>query len=716
MAGLSKDVESKMTQHVTRLFPTGSDIANWYALLSEKKQEHVNLSPWKLINKIKATYLGGAWLQDLKDGYNSMTFRQKGYEKETPFEFMQWCLILARFLDPELKGAREVHQVMEATLPSWGSMLNSTWTDDVAMLMMQVQVQEKALIADFEKSMDHNWDQLKMMMDSQIEKYIRIRNQQRSSLKKGWQEGHAKRVNKCENDRPGRSKDSKKLGMESSSLSKDVRTILNIAKKYNRSKTMKEYPHKPLRDDVVSKGNTPPGPCRYCRSSKHWNQDCPHSVKKKEVHFLEKEKGGQALSREEELYESLETVASQLQSHDVYERGGSEVRIKEILTADWNRREKASRGTCKIKSRAKRKKRKIRLQRTNGKQKGQTESQTWRVRGRTKEKKNRLSSNSAKTVGNKKQTEENRSKQHKATSNPEGQTTPSNQTNLTRKWRKEDMDKLFTQETLPKEDNPGLEYGLSKGALARQRMEFNTPVESPFRTLRAIKIGRDRKGELWYSPSSTTPPDGWESSKEQPTGFFNWDTLQDAKGMYADFKPSCKPQRLESNQLWRAFIPVSCNAEDYLEMDNHWYCYPEDPKGIIPDRQGRYRMTSSLAEAIRTTLAVCREINQWASKKLHREAVSIPKASPSLLEMGTDSDQELWNKLGNYRRIAMAWLAILNMAICYQGIRPKNREMLATVWEKWKHEDSLRGKLWEFRGGIIDPKNPEHRDLAFSRL
>ena len=91
---------------------------------------------------------------------------------------MQRHLILARFLDPELKGAGEAHRVMEATPPSWGSMLNSTWMDNVAMLMMQAQVQEKALIADFKKSMDHNWDQLKMMMDSQIEKYIRIRNQQ----------------------------------------------------------------------------------------------------------------------------------------------------------------------------------------------------------------------------------------------------------------------------------------------------------------------------------------------------------------------------------------------------------------------------------------------------------------------------------------------------------------------------------------------------------
>ena len=143
--------EGKLARHLTRSFPNDSDIANWYLLLSKSRRNQMDESLQNLVQEIQTSYLGTKWIQKVKDEYRSMTFRQKGQEKEMPREFLQRCLTLVRFLNPGIESPEETHLVVEAMPPAWNAILDRNEVWDTDAFLMQAEVMKRALVESVER-------------------------------------------------------------------------------------------------------------------------------------------------------------------------------------------------------------------------------------------------------------------------------------------------------------------------------------------------------------------------------------------------------------------------------------------------------------------------------------------------------------------------------------------------------------------------------------
>ena len=89
-------------------------------------------------------------MQCIENEYQSMTFRQKGQERETPREFLQRCLTLVRFLNPGIESPEETHLVAEAMPPAWNAILDCNEMWDTDAFLMQAKVMKRALVKSVE--------------------------------------------------------------------------------------------------------------------------------------------------------------------------------------------------------------------------------------------------------------------------------------------------------------------------------------------------------------------------------------------------------------------------------------------------------------------------------------------------------------------------------------------------------------------------------------
>lgn len=288
VASISPLVETDIARLLPYRFEENSSVALWYVLLEERYKMQMRSSFRDFISTVQQKFLTQVWLDYMGKIYHDTRFRQKGHYDETPAEFLQRKLLMARYLyDSQAAGFNEVTFLMYDVPTGWHNLLQPANCVDTTTLIKTAKELEVALIeaaATRRVSPHHDTTTIQRMIDSGI----------RAALKGHVQvprgaNGPFRAEAHLANQTPDETQGFITEMVEGESTEEDepiTPASAMAAAKFRRAKRKPRQPPKggypfAKRDDTRSKGKLPPSPCRHCGSALHWDNDCPHAEEAK---------------------------------------------------------------------------------------------------------------------------------------------------------------------------------------------------------------------------------------------------------------------------------------------------------------------------------------------------------------------------------------------------------------------------------------------------
>ena len=227
---------------------------------------------------IKDNYLGRTWQISMNRKYESQSFQQEGYERESPPAFivhqiMFTCMLVAS----DDGGPTEVYLVMQKAPISWGPILNLETIRSTSLLYSRATDHELALVhaAKYESSNIITVDNLLYTL-----RKLRIATDRSCPMERS-----AKLVlSKSSNSEPeediiheaflgqlSREECTQEINLDP----KVMKEAFQVLKKRQRPPPKGGYPYA-KNDHVTTKmGRLPPSPCKVCGSNNHWDKECP---------------------------------------------------------------------------------------------------------------------------------------------------------------------------------------------------------------------------------------------------------------------------------------------------------------------------------------------------------------------------------------------------------------------------------------------------------
>ncbi|KDR67156.1 hypothetical protein GALMADRAFT_80147 [Galerina marginata CBS 339.88] len=248
----------------------GSSIQMWFATLAPVDQVRMRSHYLEYLKGIKDNYLGRLWQTKMITVYEGQSFRQTGFEHETPIDWLTRRIMYSRMLAKgDNSGQREVYLIMQRAPVSWSSVIAFDSIMSTSQLYAKITEHEKALVqaSHLEQSnlltsdnLVYSLRRLGVRMDKDIT------NQPSRTSSSGL--------------RPRQKFDTEKTVEETETInfaSDDIlmTEVYQTLKQRQRPPPKGGYPF-PKNDHVSTKmGKLPPSPCKCCGSSNHWDKECP---------------------------------------------------------------------------------------------------------------------------------------------------------------------------------------------------------------------------------------------------------------------------------------------------------------------------------------------------------------------------------------------------------------------------------------------------------
>jgi hypothetical protein len=221
---------------------------------------------------IKDRYLGKKWHLKMNVKYEGQKFRQPGHNKESPQAFLGRRVRYTRLLTvSDDGGPEEVYQVMQTAPIAWSTILIPESMKSVEELYDRINEHEEELI---DVVLRNSSDVLTSHNLLPTLRRLGFASNLSSSFPFPRRE---KRANLTEVDPEGES-EKDEVDNDPAAVTEEEPTIKNVYQTLARRQCPPPkggYPFK-KNDHVSTKmGREPPSPCKVCRSSKHWDKECP---------------------------------------------------------------------------------------------------------------------------------------------------------------------------------------------------------------------------------------------------------------------------------------------------------------------------------------------------------------------------------------------------------------------------------------------------------
>ena len=258
----------------------GSNIQNWFVMLSFAEQFQMRGHWVDYLKGIKEKYLGHNWQFDMGEAYKRQYFRQPGHEKELPKTFIARHIMYTRMLaKSDDGGPLEVHLVMARAPLAWRTILVLENIKSSSMLYMKAVEHEESLLA-ISKNQNtsvitvENLVSTLRRMGYTLEKpkfHYNLPQDKRAHITEGQldTETLAHPLKEAFSSKAVSSDDSQ--DKENQILAE----VFQVMKKRQRAPPPGGYLFS-KNDHVTTKmGCLPPSPCKCCGSNNHWDRECP---------------------------------------------------------------------------------------------------------------------------------------------------------------------------------------------------------------------------------------------------------------------------------------------------------------------------------------------------------------------------------------------------------------------------------------------------------
>lgn len=119
----------------------------WFTTLPFSEQSKMRTHYLHYLKGIKDNYLGQSWQISMNRKYENQSFRQEGFERESPPAFIVCCIMYTRMLvASDDGGLTEVYLVMQKAPISWGPILNLEMVRSTSLLYSRATDHELALV------------------------------------------------------------------------------------------------------------------------------------------------------------------------------------------------------------------------------------------------------------------------------------------------------------------------------------------------------------------------------------------------------------------------------------------------------------------------------------------------------------------------------------------------------------------------------------------
>ncbi|EDR09763.1 uncharacterized protein LACBIDRAFT_325548 [Laccaria bicolor S238N-H82] len=224
---------------------------------------------------IKDNYLGRTWQITMNRKYEGQSFRQEGFERESPPAYIVRRIMYTRMLvASDDGGPTEVYLVMQKAPISWGPILNLETVRSTSLLYSRATDHELALVhaAKYESTNVLTSDNLLYTLRKlgisvdRNRPFDRSAKMVTSTNEKGEEVIHEALLSQL----------SREGCLQEITLDPEImREAFAVLKKRQRPPPKGGYPYS-KNDHVTTKmGRLPPSPCKVCGSPNHWDKECP---------------------------------------------------------------------------------------------------------------------------------------------------------------------------------------------------------------------------------------------------------------------------------------------------------------------------------------------------------------------------------------------------------------------------------------------------------
>ena len=278
LAALEGDIPVALGFWLWKSLKENSKIWMWFTTLPFAEQAKMRTHYLHYLKGIKDNYLGRSWQISMNRKYESQSFRQEGFERESPPAFIVRRIMYTRMLvASDDGGPTEVYLVMQKAPISWGPILNLETIRSTSLLYSRATDHELALVhaAKYESSNVLTSDNLLYTLRKLGIQVDRNRPFDRSAKLVASRGSRNETEDEVIHEAFLGQLSREECTHEINSDPNVMKEALQVLKKRQRPPPKGGYPYS-KNDHVTTKmGRLPPSPCKVCGSANHWDKECP---------------------------------------------------------------------------------------------------------------------------------------------------------------------------------------------------------------------------------------------------------------------------------------------------------------------------------------------------------------------------------------------------------------------------------------------------------
>ncbi|KAL1666288.1 hypothetical protein GGF50DRAFT_17419, partial [Schizophyllum commune] len=254
----------------------GSSVQLWYMTLEDSTKDWMQMNARNWMLGLVYGFLGRRWLTQLATEFKQQAFREGAkHRKESPHDFINRRILLARLLGYSRPGSREEVELLTERLPShWHHMLSTTTILSTDELKNRALEFEEELLAESKHDSQNDLDGAIAAALKRLGVYPRSRVARNQFSKPSAFDVEAQPISHSNLDQDEECQD--ECSGEDDPLEEVIAAAYQVVQQRQPSKPA-SYPFKARNDVKTSAKKLPPSPCRACGSPNHWNRECPHN-------------------------------------------------------------------------------------------------------------------------------------------------------------------------------------------------------------------------------------------------------------------------------------------------------------------------------------------------------------------------------------------------------------------------------------------------------
>ena len=278
LAALEGDIPVALGFWLWKSLKENSKIWMWFTTLPFSEQAKMRTHYLHYLKGIKDNYLGRSWQISMNRKYENQSFRQEGFERESPPAFIVRRIMYTRMLvASDDGGPTEVYLVMQKAPISWGPILNLETIRSTSLLYSRATDHELALVhaAKYESSNVVTSDNLLYTLRRLGIQLDRNRPFERSAKMASSKDTGNRHEGEVIHEAFLGQLSREECTHEINSDPEIMKEAFQVLKKKQRPPPKGGYPYS-KNDHVTTKmGRLPPSPCKVCGSANHWDKECP---------------------------------------------------------------------------------------------------------------------------------------------------------------------------------------------------------------------------------------------------------------------------------------------------------------------------------------------------------------------------------------------------------------------------------------------------------